>query len=57
MSKNETLPADKCIGRVVSALCVNCPPAVPILVSGETIDKDAAECFAYYGVKECCVII
>jgi arginine/lysine/ornithine decarboxylase len=36
---------------------VGCPPAVPIVVSGERIDESAEECFAYYGITHCAVIV
>ena len=52
----ETLPIEKCIGRVMSSVTVSCPPAVPILVCGELITKEAADCFLYYDIKECSVV-
>lgn len=52
----EVLPVSQCIGRVLSAATVGCPPAVPIVVSGERIDEAAAECFRYYGIGTCTVI-
>ena len=45
----ETLSADKCLGRVLATPTVGCPPAVPVLVGGETIDQAALDVFAYYG--------
>jgi arginine/lysine/ornithine decarboxylase len=35
---------------------VGCPPAVPIVVSGEVIDKDIISCMKYYGIDKCNVI-
>lgn len=55
-SPYETLPVEKCIGRVLSAVSVGCPPAVPIVVSGERIDENAAKCFRYYGIETCSVV-
>lgn len=52
----EELPAADCLGRVLAAPNVSCPPAVPILVGGEKIDADALALFAYYGVMRCNVI-
>ena len=52
----EELPVDRCLGRVLGDAHVACPPAVPILVSGERIDADALKCFRYYGVENCWVI-
>ncbi|MCD8065710.1 MAG: aminotransferase class V-fold PLP-dependent enzyme [Oscillospiraceae bacterium] len=56
MSPFETLPVDRCLGRTLARANAGCPPAVPILVSGEVIDKNAAECFHYYGVESCNVV-
>ena len=56
LSPFETLPIDKCIGKVLAKASVGCPPAVPILVCGEVIDEKAVECFKYYGILSCHVI-
>ena len=55
MSPCELLPVDECEGRMLARLSVSCPPAVPIAVSGEVIDKDVIKCFKYYGVEKCAV--
>lgn len=55
-SESEALPASQCIGRILSAATVGCPPAVPIVVCGERIDAYAIECFLYYGIQSCCVV-
>ena len=55
-SPAEVLPVEDCIGRVAAAATVGCPPAVPIVVSGEIIDEGAAACFAYYGIEVCSVV-
>ena len=52
----ETLPIAQCLGRVSAAATVGCPPAVPIVVSGERIDENALNCFAYYGIETCRVV-
>jgi len=56
LSPAETLPAEECLGRVLALATVGCPPAVPIVVSGERIDENALKCFEYYGIKTCRVI-
>ena len=53
----ETIPAMESEGRVLACPGVGCPPAVPIVVCGEKIDKDALKCFAYYGMETCSVVI
>jgi len=56
LSPSEMLPLDECIGRVCALSTVGCPPAVPIVVSGEIIDETAAETLRYYGITECLVV-
>ena len=56
LSPFETVSVSDAIGRVSSVSVVGCPPAVPITVSGEIIDENAAECFKYYGIITCNVI-
>ena len=51
-----TIPAAESVGRILAAATVGCPPAVPIVVSGERIDADAAAQFAYYGIESCVVV-
>lgn len=53
---SETLPANKCEGRILATANVACPPAVPIVVCGERIDRNAIECFEYYGIDNISVI-
>ena len=55
-SPSETLPIDECVGRVLAVPTVACPPAVPILVCGEEIDKTAVSIFKYYKIDNCCVV-
>ena len=52
----EILPIEKALGRVAAAPTVSCPPAVPIVISGEIIGKDDVELFSYYGISEISVI-
>lgn len=56
LSDSEVLPAKQCVGRILAVPTVGCPPAVPILVCGEQIDEHAIDCFAYYGLADCCVV-
>ncbi len=56
LSDCETLPIDQCLGRVLAAATVSCPPAVPIVVSGEQIDEQAIDAFHYYGITHCTVV-
>ena len=55
-AQSEILPVDECEGRICAYSVVGCPPAVPIAVCGELIDRVVIECLKYYGIKECCVV-
>ena len=52
LSPFETLPAERCLGRILASPSVGCPPAVPIAVCGERLDEEALALFRYYGVTE-----
>ena len=41
------------VGRVCASPVVGCPPAVPVVVSGEIISEQAVEVFKYYGIDKC----
>lgn len=56
LSPQEELPIEKCLGRILAAPTVSCPPAVPILLCGEEIGPEALECFRYYGIESCSVV-
>lgn len=55
-SESESIPVSASTGRVLAAASVGCPPAVPIVVSGERIDEAAIRCFEYYGINTCSVV-
>ena len=52
----EMIPVGDSIGRILGAVSVGCPPAVPILVCGERIDGHAIACFEYYGIRRIGVV-
>lgn len=56
MSDSENIPVSESEGRILAASSVSCPPAVPIVICGEQITKEAAKAFKYYGIKECLVV-
>ena len=45
------LPLDQCLGKILAAPTVSCPPAVPILVCGERVDEKAVAVARYYGLE------
>ena len=56
MSPSVTLPTTQCLGRILAAPTVSCPPAIPILVCGEIVDQQALSQLAYYGIESLNVI-
>ena len=56
LSPAETIPVSESKGRILAAASVGCPPAVPIVVCGERIDKNAIACFRYYGIETVTVV-
>ncbi len=54
--QSEEVAAENSAGRVLSAINVGCPPAVPIIMCGEKITENTVKCFNYYGIKKCTVI-
>ncbi len=55
-SRTQTVKVDESCGRIFASASVGCPPAVPIVVSGEVITSEAVECFKYYGIDTCIVL-
>jgi len=56
-SKQEKIPVNEAKGRVCASPIVGCPPAIPIVVSGEVITEEAIKLFMYYGIKDILVVI
>lgn len=56
LSPCERVLVKNSIGRVLAQTTVGCPPAVPIIMSGEMIDENAVKCFEYYGIDTCLVV-
>ena len=54
-SPSRKLSVDNCEGKILASPSVTCPPAVPIVISGEEIDKEKINCFKYYGIDTCFV--
>ena len=52
----EEVPVEAAVDRVCAAPTVGCPPAVPVVVSGEVIGADAADVFRYYGIEKVRVV-
>ena len=56
LSPQETVPTEKALGRICAAPSVSCPPAVPIVISGEEITQTAVDLFRLYGVEKVAVV-
>ena len=55
-SPYERISVSEGLGRICAAPTVSCPPAIPIVVSGELIGPQAMELFLHYGVTNIEVI-
>ncbi len=55
-SPSETVPLAKAEGRILALATVACPPAVPIAVCGERLDRAVLDAMDYYGMSECVVV-
>ena len=56
-SKQERVSIKEAKGRICAAPIVGCPPAIPIVVSGEIITEETIQLFSYYGIKDISVVI
>lgn len=55
-SHQEKIVVEDAKGRICASPMVGCPPAIPIVVSGEIITDEAIKVFEYYGIKEVFVV-
>lgn len=55
-SPSESISLQEAEGRILAAVSVGCPPAVPIVVSGERIDRGAIRAMEYYGIERLSVV-
>ena len=52
LGEKEIVKTKDALHRVCASPTVSCPPAIPIVISGEEIDEKAVELFEYYGVTQ-----
>ncbi len=57
LSKSEKINIEKSEGRILASPTVSCPPAVPIVISGERITKNDIKLFKYYGITTVDVVM
>lgn len=48
---SETIPVHQSKGRICSAPLVSCPPAIPVVITGERITQEAVSLLEYYGIE------
>jgi arginine/lysine/ornithine decarboxylase len=51
-SSHELIPCRNAVGRICASPTVSCPPAVPIVVSGEVIQEEHVPIFEKYKVEK-----
>lgn len=56
LSDSEMVSVDKAVGRTLAQETVSCPPAIPIGISGEEVDREMADLFRFYGIREVSVV-
>jgi arginine/lysine/ornithine decarboxylase len=56
LSKQELIDVREAEGRICASPTVSCPPAIPIVVSGEVITKEAIDLCLHYGTEKISVV-
>ena len=56
LAPQEVVPAEEALGRVCAMPTVSCPPAIPIVVSGEMVSREAVTLMKRYGVANVAII-
>ena len=49
---HEEILVSKALGRICGGPTVSCPPAIPVVISGEIIDEDALDMLKHYGIQK-----
>lgn len=52
----EQTPTAQAVGRICAAPTVSCPPAIPVVVSGEVVDEASLAWLTRYGIETVCVV-
>ena len=56
LAESEDIDVKDAVGRILCSPTVSCPPAIPVVVSGEIIDERAVEIMEYYSISTCNVV-
>lgn len=57
LNPSKTVKVDNALGKVLASANISCPPAIPIAIAGEEINKECIEALKYYGIEECKISI
>ena len=49
---SQVIPTKDAVGKIMADPTVSCPPAIPVVCSGERIDTWAVEAMKYYGITQ-----
>ena len=56
LAPQEEIPLEDAVGRVCAGAAVSCPPAIPVVVSGERITEQAAALMDRLGIRQVRVV-
>lgn len=56
-SEQEEIPVCEAVGRICALPTVSCPPAIPVVVSGEVIRREDIPVFSFYGIRKINVVV
>lgn len=56
LRQGEWVKTEEAVGRIAASPTVGCPPAVPVVISGERISEQAISVFRYYGIDRVFVL-
>ena len=55
-AEHEKIKVKEALGRICASPAVSCPPAIPIVVSGEEVNEAAIHLFEHYGLDSLDVV-
>ncbi len=55
-SASEEVVVEEAMGRIIAQETISCPPAIPIGISGEVINREMTEVFQTYGIEKISVV-
>lgn len=50
-AEHEEIEVEGALGRICGSPTVSCPPAIPVVISGEVIDEEAVAILKHYGIQ------